>query len=279
MSTPKKIDKAMAFAKRYVYAVLCSLYLFTFGILKKRNRGFLSRISEHFSSHDDAVPVRVRGIIPEIKLRDLISGETLFRIREPLAGPGKPSAFEIMVINQLIRQHSPAKLFEIGTFDGRTTLNMACNAPREAKVYTMDLPTESQRANYWAQFPNHADRKWESWDETLGAKYRGTDCEAKIVQLYGDSASFDFSPFINDIDFVFVDGAHDYEYVISDSRIALKLLRNGRGIILWHNYDMAEFPGAVRAMDECYSKIEGFEGLRHIEATTMIIRAISTTTC
>ena len=275
MSISAEIGRTAAFAKRYAYGVLCCLYLFTLGVLEKRNRGFLSRISEHFGSPDDEAPVRTQGIIPEIKLRDLVRGETLFQVREPLAGPGKPSTFEITVINQLIRQHSPAKLFEIGTFDGRTTLNMACNAPREATVYTLDLPTESQRANYWAQFPNHAGRKWESWDETLGAKYRGTDCEAGIVQLFGDSATFDFSPFINDIDFVFVDGAHDYDYVMSDSKIALKLLRNGQGIILWHNYDAAEFPGAVRAMDECYSKVKGFEGLRHIEGTTMIICSLS----
>ena len=31
-------------------------------------------------------------------------------------------------------------IFEIGTFDGRTTLNLALNCAPEGKVYTLDLP-------------------------------------------------------------------------------------------------------------------------------------------
>jgi hypothetical protein len=30
----------------------------------------------------------------------------------------------------------------------------------------------------------------------------------KVVQLRGDSAAFDFSPFVGTVDFVFIDGAH-----------------------------------------------------------------------
>ena len=44
------------------------------------------------------------------------------------------------------------------------------------------------------------------------------------------------------------------------------MLRDGAGVILWHNSD---FEGVARALNECYSEIEGFDGLKHIEGTTM----------
>ena len=181
-------------------------------------------------------------------------------LRQPLAAYGNPSVLELTVINKLIRQNNPINIFEIGTFHGRTTLNMACNSPREAKVITLDLPSGLQ------QFPVDTDQGSEAQNGALGSKYLGTDCETKIVQLCGDSATFDFSGLYNSMDFVFVDGSHEYENVLNDSRIALKLLRDGAGVILWHNSD---FEGVARALNECYSEIEGFEGLKHIEGTTI----------
>lgn len=41
------------------------------------------------------------------------------------------------------------------------------------------------------------------------------------------------------MDFVFVDGAHDYQSVRKDTENALRLLRPG-GVILWHDYGVAE---------------------------------------
>jgi len=33
-------------------------------------------------------------------------------------------------------------IFEIGTFDGRTTRNMAANVTKDGHVYTLDLPSD-----------------------------------------------------------------------------------------------------------------------------------------
>ena len=45
-----------------------------------------------------------------------------------------------MVIANLAEQAEPPTAFEIGTFDGRTTLNIAANLRPPARVYTLDLP-------------------------------------------------------------------------------------------------------------------------------------------
>jgi hypothetical protein len=61
-----------------------------------------------------------------------------------------------------------------------------------------------------------------------GARYRGSDVSNRIIQLYGNSATFEFAPYRDTIDLAFVDGSHSYDYVISDSRNALQLLRGAR---------------------------------------------------
>src|SRR6185436_7400551 len=139
----------------------------------------------------------------------------------------------------------PQVLFEIGTFDGRTTMNMAANSPAEAHVYTLDLPA--------AQVENTAFRLELNEDAYVkkpvsGGRFIGSHLNRKITQLFGDSGTFDFSPFAGRVDFMFVDGSHSYEYVLSDTRNVLKMVKEG-GIILWHDYvksGFTPFPGVPR---------------------------------
>jgi hypothetical protein len=53
------------------------------------------------------------------------------------------------------------------------------------------------------------------------------------------------------MDFVFIDAAHSYEYVLRDSINAIKMLRESRGLLLWHDY--ASLPGVNKALDELYT--------------------------
>jgi predicted O-methyltransferase YrrM len=100
-----------------------------------------------------------------------------------------------------------------------------------------------------------------------GLRYVGKECSNKITQLYGDSATFDFSFFWGSIDFVFVDGSHSYEYVLNDSRVALRLLKKNGGIIVWHDYDSWE--GVTRALDELFVKAPEFNSLVRFKGTSL----------
>jgi hypothetical protein len=75
------------------------------------------------------------------------------------------------------------------------------------------------------------------------------DIASKIQPLFGDSASFDYSPFIDRIDLFFIDGAHSYEYVRSDTLNALKCCRPG-GVIAWHDFGRAGVNGVSRWLVE-----------------------------
>ena len=151
---------------------------------------------------------------------------------------------ELHFLSALVKLNNSQCIFEIGTFDGFTTLHLAGNSGEEARVWTLDLPEPPGKT----KFPLSASDMSYVGKKQIGVRYRETDVERKITQLLGDSATFDFSPFWGQMDLVFVDGSHQYEYVREDSRNALKLL-NGAGIVVWHDYSPS-WPGVVRAIDE-----------------------------
>ena len=252
--------RIIAFIARYIYAAVSCLYLFTFGILFAKNRAFISTICAHFGYSR-----KVRTIIPEVELSEIVPENVSIQIREPIKGIGNVMPCEVIVIAQLVKSHAPDALFEIGTFDGRTALNMAANSHDQAEVYTLDLPKEQMDST---QLPIVPGERMYIDKEKSGSKYLGTDCEGKITQLYGDSATFDFSPFLNAMDFVFVDGSHSYEYGLSDSEKAIQLLRDGRGVIVWHDY--GNWEGITKALNELRSKGEPFQRLKHIRGTSLV---------
>jgi len=106
-------------------------------------------------------------------------------------------------------------------------------------------------------------------DRAAGAVqgFLGTDAARKITQLFGDSATFDFSPYRAEL--IFVDASHAYDYVRNDSAKALALLADSRGVIVWHDY--GEWPGVTRALDELAKSDARFAKLRWIRGTTLAV--------
>lgn len=264
------MKRIVEFIIRYVYAAMCCLYLFTVGFIFAKNRSLISDICTHFGfgkkPDKTVVEAPIEAIIPQIDLSEIIPESASIQILELVTVDGNISLLETIIIAKLIKHYNPSKLFEIGTFDGRTTLNMAANCSEQAKVYTLDLPKDKL---YSTKLPIVPVEKKYIDKEISRLKYLGTDCEKKVVQLYGDSATFDFSPFFNMIDFMFIDGSHSYEYVLNDSKQALKMLKNGQGLILWHDYNTPFWQGVTRALNELYETSE-FRGLKHITGTSFV---------
>lgn len=234
----------------YLYALACCLYIFTIGYAFKKNRKLISNMCEIFGFQKlrEMADPEIRTTIPEITLPEIADDAALIRLRNVSWDDGNITLLELTAAVKLIKRYNPRKIFEIGTFNGRTALNMACNTAEGAIVYTLDLPEKNGRA---------------------GARFHGADCENKIIQLFGDSAAFDFSPYENSVDLVFVDGAHTYDYALSDTEKALKLLKNGRGIILWHDYSWV-WPDVTRALNRLYSSDVRFKNVRHIKDTSLV---------
>lgn len=70
----------------------------------------------------------------------------------------------------------------------------------------------------------------------IGHLYREKDLGHRVCQIYCDSRKWDTSAYRADFfDSVLIDGGHQTDVVISDTRKALSVLRPG-GIIMWHDF-------------------------------------------
>jgi hypothetical protein len=250
-----------SFAWRYLCALASAVYVFSIGFIFARDRELIVRMCEHFGVGGVPAPM-----LPHVDASDSVVGGEPIQILEPAAVEGNISVLELMIIASLVRTLRPKRLFEIGTFDGRTTLNLAANSLPESIVFTLDLPRESRNSTVLPLSPG--DLKCFA-ERATACRFAGTEYEKRIVRLWGDSASFDFSPFLASTDLVFVDGSHSYEYVLKDSGTALTLLHNHRGLILWHDYGQSFWPGVTRALNELFAQGGVYAGLRHIEGTAL----------
>lgn len=139
---------------------------------------------------------------------------------------------------------SPKVVFEIGTLYGYTALHFALNTPADATVYTLDLPKDHEirpRLNTTMRDDEHT----ATYRRQGGYFFDKQDAASKIVCLFGDSATFDFSRFHRQVDFFFIDGAHSYEYVRSDTLNALACCHPG-SVIAWHDFGRVGINGVSK---------------------------------
>ncbi|MBF0275708.1 MAG: class I SAM-dependent methyltransferase [Nitrospinae bacterium] len=256
------MKKALNFFLRYFYALVSCLYVFTIGFFSIKNRLFITDIAEKYGYKTQ----RILPEIPETSLEEILKTEESVVIKEAIAVDGNVSLFEVYVMNRIVKKYNPTAIFEIGTFDGRTTLNMAANAQEGTQICTLDLPGK-ELGNTGLPVLK-ADHKYID-KASSGNRFMNTPFAKNITQLFGDSATFDFTGHQAKYDLVFVDGAHSYEYALNDTEVALKLLKKSGGVIVYHDYNGA-FEGVTQALNELYLNREGFNRLRHIKDTSIV---------
>jgi predicted O-methyltransferase YrrM len=240
------------FLMRYMISSLLVLLIYPF-----TNRDFFQqtygRVRLFFS---DVPSVELSDIFPELRESSLNLVLSKFSRRG-----GNVSYGEIQTLCVLTAYLNPKDVFEIGTYDGWTTLHLALNTPEDAKITTLDLKSEDAPKTLLRL--EEQDLKYIN-KPTIGDHYRNTDAEYKINQVCGDSAIFDFSPFHNAIDFMFIDGSHHFQYVKSDSENALKMIRSD-GVIAWH--DFLVWPGVT----DYILRLSKFLKIYHIKDTSLVI--------
>jgi predicted O-methyltransferase YrrM len=145
-------------------------------------------------------------------------------------------SMETHFLSTLIKAVGPETIFEIGTYNGFTTLHLAVNSQPSCRIFTLDLP-ENYDERQASRF---------SYDDLLVVQlsnrtvlhrfYKGHPLEGKIKELFGDSSAYDYSPYEGKMDVVFIDGNHSFEFVKKDTENAFKML-SSQGIIVWHDFD------------------------------------------
>ncbi len=204
--------------------------------------------------------------LPGVSWRRCAGKRTPPRLLEPEKANGNVRLSELGILGAVasgLPDRTP--LFEIGTFDGRTTLNLALNAPSGCTVYTLDLPPARDTVFELAQGEAHMVDKPRPGVRCEAYKTVYPSAISRIHQLLGDSAAFDFSPYQNACSMVFVDGSHAYDYTMSDTRTAMTLVRKG-GVVLWHDYGV--WPGVTKALEEIEEREQ--PGLCNIRGTSLV---------
>ena len=183
--------------------------------------------------------------LPAVDLSELTGGLTFEATVSP---PEARHAWSLHAADQLVLQAIVAgrgvrTAFEIGTFNGGTTRVLAEALPEDGQVWTLDLPPADFDATQAPEAFKGAD---------VGRVYASSPAVSKITQLLGNSASFDFSPYYGKCDLVLVDGGHEYEHGVDDTRTAYRLVAPG-GVILWDDFQ-PYWHGLVRGIVDAAGK-------------------------
>jgi predicted O-methyltransferase YrrM len=239
-------------------------------MLKSTIKRALNSVGFDFHRLDPATVARLSRKVPlrlpTIGLKEIFTGEQAIKILEPETANGNVTLLELVVINTLVAKRAPRVLFEIGTFDGRASLNMIANAAHGAKLFTLDLPAAQVETTAFAL--DEADRQYAK-KSVSGARFAGTPQEKQIVQLLGDSAQFDFSPYRGTAEVIFIDGSHAHAYVKSDTANALKIAADS-AIIIWHDYT-PYWDGVVDGLHELQAEGGPLKNLRQVAGTSLAV--------
>lgn len=113
--------------------------------------------------------------LPSVELTDLLGqpDQIPVSLHNYCYQHGDMPLHEMVMLCRLVRVRQPRVIFEIGTFHGGTTLQMAANSA--AQIYTLDLPPEAPKP---------------VWDATLDVYPGGRACGSLTRRMRRGSPSF-----------------------------------------------------------------------------------------
>jgi hypothetical protein len=172
------------------------------------------------------------------------------------------------IFRYIYRNFRPKRHLEFGTWQGTGILY--CLEECDATVWTINIlegedkadgniayshyPDELPSIHAWARkigFPEKNNYRTDSIG-FIGRFYLEKCLGHRVCQIYCDSRNWDISNYPDGFfDTVLIDGGHQEDIVINDTRKGLKLLRSG-GIIMWHDFCppvFQQFPTTLGVME------------------------------
>jgi predicted O-methyltransferase YrrM len=132
---------------------------------------------------------------------------------------------------------------EIGVDRGKNSLSIFQNIPDLKKLYCID-PWENYQDNHWA----HGDQD-EAFSEAVTRLESYMDDYPNYIEFIKDKSEKVASSFEPDeLDFVYIDGNHAYDYVMLDLILWSRIVRPG-GIVAGHDYYRFRNAGVVDAVN------------------------------
>lgn len=132
---------------------------------------------------------------------------------------------------------------EIGVKLGEHAHNILANLPNVKLLYLIDpyLTYEGWNAPYKSEIESikkSAQRKLSCFGDRVRWVYKKTEDAAEDIEFQ--------------LDFIYIDGNHEYSYVKKDINLAVLKVKSG-GVISGHDYN-GGFSGVIKAVDEFCSE-------------------------
>ena len=158
---------------------------------------------------------------------------------------------ELVALACLAQYRDALQVFEFGTGTGRTTLNIALNLRPGGRVFSLDLPEGASPDP--AVYCRDQASEVASGDKAMFVRARLSNLPIDLLR--GESTTFDFSPWSQRIDIVFIDGGHSRKAVESDTANAFRMLKPSGGVVLWHDYLPQSCPAVVDYLNSLSRKL------------------------
>lgn len=126
---------------------------------------------------------------------------------------------DLALLRLLAESIQDCRYFEIGTWRGESVANVAAIAK---ECHTLCLSDEQMRG---IGLP----------EEYIHAHSVLSKDLVNVTQWHGDSTQFDYAD-IGNVDLVFIDGNHQYDFVKKDTKAVFEHLVGDNTIVVWHDY-------------------------------------------
>ena len=152
------------------------------------------------------------------------------------------SDYDLYSLLALLQQKNPKSIFEFGFMRGGTFYHYFLNSKENTTVHSLDMNPHN-----------------------MPVMIKQLMAENPQLKLHvGNSLQLDTAPFAGQMDFIYIDGAHDYETVKVDTANAIKMLSPG-GLIVWDDYNPAS-SGVFNCVNEFASNSKN---VFHIKGTKL----------
>ncbi len=161
---------------------------------------------------------------------------------------------------KLIKSSDPKIILEIGAWKGKSSVVFGLSSNARAKVFSLDPFTGSQEHKHL--YGENLD----TFDE-YKQNIKRNKLENKVIPIIGKTGTLTKSQLKifqeSGIDFLFIDGSHEYEDVLNDFKFWSPYL-NQNSIIAFHDY---KWPGVKKVIWEEFFEDPRFGKITRVEDT------------
>jgi len=157
--------------------------------------------------------------LPVVELDQIIgSGDIRIEPITFLDGGSLPT--DLALLSGIASSIKDCMYFEIGTWRGESA---ACTVKSAKECYTLCLTDKEMEKR-------GVDKR------TIAMHGMFSNNLNNVIQLRGDSRTFDYSLLGRKFDLIFIDGDHHYDFVLDDTKNIMKFLVHENSIVVWHDY-------------------------------------------